>query len=206
MNINADVYEYITQFADDRTVLNMLSVNRKFNNPVFFRIIIKRKYPGLVSLKNNNESWKSFYLKIIYYVALIEEYDLFNPTQENIKNFVRGVITRNNIDTKSLVIQGIKLKHDIVVTEDNIESLNKNKDTYYAQNNIERLVWDVHKYIENTGIINKKSKKMYLNIKHYIVNNIEILRKMINSGVLVKTIIPGIINYVANIDGFIELT
>ena len=43
-----DVYEYLANFADDRTILNMLSVNKKFNDEKFFKRVIQRKYPLLL--------------------------------------------------------------------------------------------------------------------------------------------------------------
>jgi len=82
-----DVYEYLANFADDKTIINMLSVNKKFNDPVFFERIFKRKYPLLIPFKTDYETWKEFYLKMIKYISLLEEeYDIpyipypkFNP-------------------------------------------------------------------------------------------------------------------------------
>jgi hypothetical protein len=42
MQFNKDVYEYLLNFADDRTIINMLSVNKKFNDPIFFEKLLKR--------------------------------------------------------------------------------------------------------------------------------------------------------------------
>ena len=36
MSLPNDVYGYLTNFADDKDILNMLSVNKKFNDDVFF--------------------------------------------------------------------------------------------------------------------------------------------------------------------------
>ena len=71
MYLTKDVYEYLTNFADDRTILNMLSVNKKFSDAPFFRDVLNRKYPGLVQYKD--ESWRRFYVKMIYYIAKLEE-------------------------------------------------------------------------------------------------------------------------------------
>jgi len=68
-----DVYEYLTNFADDRTVLEMLSVNKQFNNPTLFERIIDRKYPLLKHLKRENESWRHFYVRMIHYIAKLKE-------------------------------------------------------------------------------------------------------------------------------------
>ena len=85
-----DVYLYLVEFADDKTILNMLSVNRKFNDPRFFERIMKRRYPLLVPLKDESESWRKFYLDMIYYIAkLNEEYGIpYIPTKDyNPKTF-----------------------------------------------------------------------------------------------------------------------
>ena len=69
MNIPKDIYEYLAGFADDRTIIDMLSVNKKFNDPIFFQRIFNRKYPLLMDLKPNNQDWKTFYLTMVKYIA-----------------------------------------------------------------------------------------------------------------------------------------
>lgn len=86
MELSKDTYLYLTQFADNRTILNMLSVNKKFNDDMFFEQVMKRKYPLLISQKQNYETWKHFFLKNIYYISKIEEqYGIpYIPTTLNI--------------------------------------------------------------------------------------------------------------------------
>lgn len=76
MNIPKDIYEYLAVFADNSTILNMLSVNKQFSNPIFFERIFKKKYPLLIYFKKDNQSWKLFYLDMIYYLSKIEEFDI----------------------------------------------------------------------------------------------------------------------------------
>jgi len=77
MNISKDMYEYLTNFADDRTILNMLSVNKKFNDEDFFKRVMIRKYPLLLKYKKSDETYKRFFIKNIYYIAKIKEkYDI----------------------------------------------------------------------------------------------------------------------------------
>lgn len=73
MEVTKDVYEYMTNFADDKTILNMLSVNRKFNDPIFFERVMMRKYPLLIEFKKENESWKEFFIRMVYAIAKLEE-------------------------------------------------------------------------------------------------------------------------------------
>lgn len=79
-SVPADIYEYIANFADNRTILNMLLANKQFNDPVLFERIFKRKYPYLIKYKKPEESWKKFYLRMIHYIALLKEkYDFTYP-------------------------------------------------------------------------------------------------------------------------------
>ena len=77
MNISPDLYEYLTNFADDKTILNMLSVNKKFSDDVFFKRVLSRRYPFLLKFKKPNETYKELYLRMIYAIAKLQEkYDI----------------------------------------------------------------------------------------------------------------------------------
>tara|TARA_R110001599_G_scaffold207862_3_gene405103 strand:- start:987 stop:1766 length:780 start_codon:yes stop_codon:yes gene_type:complete len=73
MELSKDTYEYLTNFADDRTILNMLSVNKKFNDEQFFKRIMQRKYPFLIPLKGDGETMRGLFIRMSYYIAKIEE-------------------------------------------------------------------------------------------------------------------------------------
>ena len=77
MNLTKDSYEYLLNFADDKDILNMLSVNKKFRDEEFFEKILKRKYPDTLQYKGDYESYRSFFIKTIYYLSkLKEKYDI----------------------------------------------------------------------------------------------------------------------------------
>ena len=73
MNLTKDTYEYLLNFADDRDIINMLSVNKKFHDEEFFERIMKRKYPDLIQYREENESWKSLFVKMVYYISRFKE-------------------------------------------------------------------------------------------------------------------------------------
>ena len=89
MNLTKDTYEHLAQFADDKDIVTMLSVNKKFSDPIFFERIFKRKYPLLIKFKKENETWKHFYLRMIKSISkLNEDYHIpyiphpdFNPDE-----------------------------------------------------------------------------------------------------------------------------
>ena len=97
MNLTKDTYEYLTNFADDRDIVKMLSVNKQFADPIFFERIFKRKYPLLIKFKDENGTWKNFYLKMVKSIAkLQEEYHIpyiahpdFNP-EKVYKRYTKG--------------------------------------------------------------------------------------------------------------------
>lgn len=87
MNLTKDVYEYLLNFADDREILNMLSVNKKFRDEKLFERVMRRRYPLVTRFKDEEKSWREFYIETIFYLAKLKEnFDLsyvptldFNP-------------------------------------------------------------------------------------------------------------------------------
>ena len=74
MNVSdKDIYEYIVNLAEDKDVVNMLSVNRKFNDDSYFKKILEKRYPLLLYLKPSYETYKRFYLKMVTYLAKLWE-------------------------------------------------------------------------------------------------------------------------------------
>ena len=82
--ISRDAYMSILEQADDRTILNMLSVNKTYHNKELFKRIMSRRYPLLIKYKNSNETWKKFYMRMTYYLSVLkEEYNLpYIPHQD----------------------------------------------------------------------------------------------------------------------------
>jgi hypothetical protein len=73
MEIPKDMYDYLTQFADDQTILKIISVNKKYSDPVFFEKIMKRKYPLLLRFKSKDETMKNLYLNMIRWISKLKE-------------------------------------------------------------------------------------------------------------------------------------
>jgi Ankyrin repeats (3 copies) len=70
MDIPKDVYEYLMNFVDNKTLLNMLSVNKKFHDEKFFQRVIKRKYPFLIDFKK--KTWTELFLRMSHYISKLE--------------------------------------------------------------------------------------------------------------------------------------
>lgn len=74
MNISdKDVYEHMMNFADDKTIINMLSVNRQFNDEKFFEKVMKRRYPLLIEFRKEGESWKRLFIRMVHILAILNE-------------------------------------------------------------------------------------------------------------------------------------
>ena len=81
---NKDVYEYISNFADDATTINMIRANPKiFDNEKFYEKVMRKRYPLLIEFRKENETWKALYLRMVYTLAkLKEDYDIpYIPTK-----------------------------------------------------------------------------------------------------------------------------
>lgn len=67
--MNRDVFEYILKLSDERTALNMLSVNKKFRTEEYFKRYLLYKYP-ILQPQNN---YKSFFLQNIEFMVWLRE-------------------------------------------------------------------------------------------------------------------------------------
>jgi len=76
-----DMVFKIMDEMDDFTLLNFCKINNQrdsegvlyCNNEKFWENRLLRKYPLLIKFKGENESWKEFYLEMVYYLSKLEE-------------------------------------------------------------------------------------------------------------------------------------
>ena len=70
--LDKNIYETLVNSADDETLIHMLNANVNFRpDDSFFERLMSRKYPSLMQFKSG--TWKQTYLKMIYYIAKLEE-------------------------------------------------------------------------------------------------------------------------------------
>ena len=83
-----DIDREILKHIDDGELLNVCSINRKFWYEICDDNFIRRRlmrYPDIEKYRNNNETWKQFFLTVTYYIFRMKE----NKTEykgENFKN------------------------------------------------------------------------------------------------------------------------
>ena len=196
MEIPKDVYEYMINFADDRTILNMLSVNKKYSNPLFFEKIMKRKYPLLIRFKPENTPWKEYYLQQIYYIDQIGLYiphPEYNP-EELYRNLVNAPHILLNMAAEIGLEYIIKLTKKYEKYKFNINDYNSA--LVYAS---EKGHLDIVKYLISLGgnnyfwVFLESVDKGYLDIVQYIVEEkIHELKKKYQWDRLVDTALQGI--------------
>ena len=71
-----DVEREILKHVDDRELIRVCSIDRKTWNEVCDDNFLKRrlsKYPGIKKYKRENETYKQFFLRFIYYMSLMKE-------------------------------------------------------------------------------------------------------------------------------------
>ena len=71
-----DVDREILKHLDDEKLLKICTLDRKTWNEVCDDNFLRRrlmKYPGIEKYKLENESWKRFYLRVLYYVSKMQE-------------------------------------------------------------------------------------------------------------------------------------
>ncbi len=128
MDLTTDMYEYLTNFAADRDIINMLAVNKKFNDSIFFERVFKRKYPLLIKFKQENETWKHFYLNVIKHIAKLQEkYSIpyiphpdFNP----VEFYMNNRIWKKSYIQQTSLLYAIKLK-DLNIAKIIIKNIDK---------------------------------------------------------------------------------
>ena len=84
-----DIDREVLKHIDDDQLLRICSIDRKTWNEVcddnFLRRRLTIKYPGIEKYKKKNESWKRFFLRVIYYISKLKEDFKFNYTTGNFK-------------------------------------------------------------------------------------------------------------------------
>lgn len=71
MFINSDIFEYITKFLDEKDIINMLSINKKFSQDSFIERIVLKRYPILSRFNKRKKSVRKFYVNMLNYIYLI---------------------------------------------------------------------------------------------------------------------------------------
>ena len=99
MIVSKDIYEYLTNFTDNKSVINMLSVNKRFNSEEFYHRVLLRKYPLLLKYKQD-KSYKLFFVEMGYYIDLFQKDGIpYFPTKEyNPKHLFRKYHTVSKHD------------------------------------------------------------------------------------------------------------
>ena len=84
-----DIDREILKHINDEELLRICSIDRKTWNEVcddnFLRRRLILKYPGIEKYKRENESWKQFFLRVLYYIGKLDDEFKFKYTSGNFK-------------------------------------------------------------------------------------------------------------------------
>lgn len=171
-----DIYSKLTEYEDNKTVLSMLSVNKKFNDPEFFKSIFSKRYPQLVKYKTDDEDWKQFYLIMIYYISKLNEdfdYDYINDAKYKI------VKTENpeEIYNELMHFKAHSHPRSILNQLQTLKNL-ENEDFHYDVSDIREDGTHLMK-IKTPGYISKKKKVKGYNIYSNNLKGIIITAKLL---------------------------
>lgn len=80
-----DVDREVLRYVDDKELLKVCTIDRRMWNDVcddaFLRRRLNSKYLRIEKYKKENETWKAFYLKAIYYISKMKEDEQFAYTE-----------------------------------------------------------------------------------------------------------------------------
>jgi ankyrin repeat protein len=90
-----DILQKIAENADDKTALRILATNKEMNKNIYYQAVFGNRYPDLIKYREENESLKHLYLRMLETIGLVEEefkivYKEGNPE--------KILLTTNNID------------------------------------------------------------------------------------------------------------
>ena len=84
-----DIDREVLKHVDDEELLKICTINRQTWNEVcddnFLRRRITSKYPGIDKFKKENETWKQFFLRFIYYTSKMRDVHNFEYTGGDFK-------------------------------------------------------------------------------------------------------------------------
>lgn len=83
-----DIDREVLKYVSDEELLKICSLDRKTWNEVCDDSFLRRrlsKYPGIEKYKKDNESWKQFFLNMVYYISKMKEIFKFEYTEGDFK-------------------------------------------------------------------------------------------------------------------------
>lgn len=93
-----DTDREILKHIDDKELLKICHLDRKTWNQVCDDNFLRRrlsKYPGIEKYKRPNESWKQFFLRVLYYIGKIKEEFKFSYTSGDFRKIYELMKNRN---------------------------------------------------------------------------------------------------------------
>ena len=105
--LTKDTYEHILNFADDREIIIMLSLNKKFNDEKLFERVMKKRYPLLIRYRKENETWKELYVRMVFYISKLKE--LFSIPYINVPGYNPETFYRKYKNENVYVVQKFAL-------------------------------------------------------------------------------------------------
>ena len=183
-----DIDREILKHIDDSELLNVCTINRKFWYEVCDDNFIRRrlrKYPDIEKHKNENDTWKEYFLTVIYYVSKIK---LFGVEYKS-GNFKNQYYLLKSWDSNEQIIKSKALKYASTLGHINVvkylvkDGVNMHADNeaalrYSSENGHFTLVKYLVEHGADVHAINDESLKWASEWDH-----LEVVKYLIESGV-----------------------
>ena len=99
--------EILLKLKDDKEFLKSCNLNNYFRNEVcndnFFRTRLSITYPNTLKYKTKKQTWKQYFLEVIYYLAKLEENYQYKYEDGNFK--IQLEIFKQSKDKNDLLIE-----------------------------------------------------------------------------------------------------
>jgi hypothetical protein len=172
-----DVYLLIATMQENKDIIQMLSVNRKYNDTVFFEQILRKKYPHLIKYKKVRESWKQFYVRMVYYLSYLkEEYDIPYVNVASFDPIVIYIYLKR--ETKGKKVKEKKIIASLIIAAEVGETQDKNLINKLIEKGGNRVIYSIFLGICKSGNLElfkfyeKQVEDLYAEIEPLITNSV----------------------------------
>jgi hypothetical protein len=109
-----DIDWEILKYIDDKELLKVCAINKKFWYETCDDNFIRRrlmKYPEIEEYKNKDESWKQFFLTVIYYVSMMKKNCSIEYKKGNFKDQYHTRKLYARISNEKIIVKDKSLKY-----------------------------------------------------------------------------------------------
>lgn len=140
----------LSEKLDDKDLFKLCQTDKWFNKKIckdenFWKIRIKLKYPKLEIFKKEKETFHSFYIKMVYYIAKLKEeynFDYMTDFSSGEESNSPEDLYKTLQEIRNIMIQELKMDYDGNVSDEEQEKI-----INFNKNNISSAVIEMYKSV-----------------------------------------------------------